>query len=411
MSGAARRPRWLFVAYGGGHVRMLLPVAELARERGLADVEFIGLTTARAPIEQAGFRCLGYRDFTGPADAQALAQGQALAAQLGPGAVDAQESAAYLGLNYRELQMRDGVAGAAALYARYGRQAFAPLQTMRAFVQRLAPDLVVATSAPRSERAALEAAGALGLPSACLVDLFAGDEIAWTGQLGFADRVCVLNEAVRQRFVQAGRAPGDVVVTGNPAFDSCAAPVARQAGEALRRQRGWPPGRTILFASAPEPREHPFRPGVLGDEQLPARTWQALQALARSQPLCRLVLRLHPSEATSPPAWAEGAELAGQDIALDAVINAVDLVVVLVSTVAVQAHLAGCRVLQVGGALFEDAAPFVEYGLADERVEVGALGDAAWRWLSAPPAAPVQSAGGAAQAVVAQLQSLAAPTA
>ena len=96
MSGAARRPRWLFVAYGGGHVRMLLPVAELARERGLADVEFIGLTTARAPIEQAGFRCLGYRDFTGPADAQALAQGQALAAQLGPGAVDAQESAAYL---------------------------------------------------------------------------------------------------------------------------------------------------------------------------------------------------------------------------------------------------------------------------------------------------------------------------
>ena len=61
----------LFVAYGGGHVRMLLPVARSLRERGWAEPVFLGLTTARAEVEAAGFRCLGFLDFVRPEDASA----------------------------------------------------------------------------------------------------------------------------------------------------------------------------------------------------------------------------------------------------------------------------------------------------------------------------------------------------
>ena len=39
---------WLFVSYGGGHVKALLPVARRARELGLAQPVYLALTTAAA---------------------------------------------------------------------------------------------------------------------------------------------------------------------------------------------------------------------------------------------------------------------------------------------------------------------------------------------------------------------------
>ena len=36
---------WLFVSYGGGHVKALLPVARRARELGLAQPVYLALTT------------------------------------------------------------------------------------------------------------------------------------------------------------------------------------------------------------------------------------------------------------------------------------------------------------------------------------------------------------------------------
>ena len=189
----ASLPHFLFIAYGGGHVRMLLPVANRARSLGLADCTFIGLTSARPEVEAQGFRCLGYKDFVRSTDSVAIGRGEQLAAQLSHASIDKHESAAYLGLNYAELEATHGAVEASRMYSRYGRQVFAPRSLMRRFISEVSPDLVIATSAPRSERAAIEAARDLGLPSACLVDLFALDEIAWVGQPGFADRILVLN--------------------------------------------------------------------------------------------------------------------------------------------------------------------------------------------------------------------------
>ena len=119
--------RVLFVGYGGGHVRMLLPVARLLRARGLAEPVFLGLTTARAEVEAAGFPCLGFTDFIGEGDAAALEQGRALASQLASHAISFEESAAYLGLSYADLVREHGAERAAALPAAPGRQAFLPV--------------------------------------------------------------------------------------------------------------------------------------------------------------------------------------------------------------------------------------------------------------------------------------------
>ena len=195
--------RVLFVGYGGGHVRMLLPVARLLRGRGLAAPVFLGLTTARAEVEAAGFACLGFADVVRADDAAALAQGRALASQLPAHAVSFDESAAYLGLSYADLVREHGEAEAAAQYVAHGRQAFLPIATLERVLAQVRPDLLVATSAPRAERAAFVAARRLGVPAVCLVDLFAAYEIEWLREPGFADRICVLNDRVRDRLLAA----------------------------------------------------------------------------------------------------------------------------------------------------------------------------------------------------------------
>ena len=167
---------------------------------------------------------------------------------------------------------------------------------MRRVIKRLAPGLVVATSSPRAERAAILAAAQVGIPSICVVDLFALQEVQWIGQFGFGTRVCVLNESVREMFLARGRRPEEVVVTGNPAFDRLKAPETVLAGFNLRQARGWNDGKKIvLWASTIEPERHPFN-GLLGDPNLPRLVETQLREIVASDTNLRLVVRYHPNE-------------------------------------------------------------------------------------------------------------------
>ncbi|KQT08807.1 hypothetical protein [Ramlibacter sp. Leaf400] len=359
--------RVLFVGYGGGHVRMLLPVARLLRERGLAEPVFLGLTTARAEVEAAGFACLGFADVVRADDAAALAQGRALASQLPAHAVSFDESAAYLGLSYADLVREHGEAEAAARYAAHGRQAFLPIATLERVLAQVRPDLVVATSAPRAERAAFVAARRLGVPAVCLVDLFAAYEIEWLREPGFADRICVLNDRVRDRLLAAGRSEEEVTVTGNPAFDGLLDPAVRERGAALRKARGWEGRRVWLWASQVEPESHPCQPGR-GDPLLPRRIAQELQRIAQARPGMALVIRPHPSEGELRIELAQRQWLSPRGENLHELLHACDGVVVLTSTVGLEARIAGCALVQVTGSLYTPDAPYLAYGIADAAV-------------------------------------------
>jgi hypothetical protein len=393
----------LFVCYGSGHVRMVVPVAQALQRAGRAEVQVLALTTAADVVREAGLPLLQFKDFVRPEDAAAVAHGRELARSL-PFVVDADETAAYLGLCYRDLVDEVGATEAARRFARNGRQAFLPRATLRRVLATLRPDAVVATNSPRAERAAVEASRALAIPCVCIVDLFAFDEVRWIGQPAYADKVCVLNEAVRSFLVAAGRDPSEIVVTGNPAFDALHAPGVAEAAARLRRERGWEQQRVLLWPTQMEPALHPFS-GVPGDPSLPVRALATVVRWTLAQP--DAVLCVRPRAGEAPPALPADPRivLAGQDWPLAPLLHAVDLVVALTSTVGLEGHLAGARLVQVLGSVFDDAMPLARFGVADAAVPVDELAAALLQWSRVPRRA-ASGPSAATPRVVAEIEAL-----
>lgn len=371
------KPRWLFVAYGGGHIRMVLPVMQRVRELGIAEVFVLALTTAHAVARDAGFEPLGFADFADATDAAALEMGAKLVADLAAPPTDLRESVAYLGLSYADLAAEIGAGEAAKRYAENGRQVFHPVRTLDRVIRRLKPDLVVATNSPRAERAAIDAAGRLQVPSVCLVDLFAIDEVAWIGKRGYGDRVCVLNDGVKQFLLGKGRLSGEVVVTGNPAFDALCDERWSQEGNQVRQTMLKPNKRRImLFASSAEPASHPFAPGKTGDVQLPFKIAESLIDWSHRNPHWALWIKPHPSHAHAFTGGRFEDFVCHADWPLQAILRAVGVdgvVVVITSTIAVESSLLGIPVLRVLGSLFDRATPFAEMGYAGQSVALSGL--------------------------------------
>jgi hypothetical protein len=353
--------RILFVTYGAGHVAMCLPVIQALRARADLDVKVLGLTTAQAALRARGIPHLGFRDFV--TDETSLACGQRLVAALPGAPVDPAESMAYLGASYADLVDTHGSATAAALYEERGRQAFLPVGRLRQIITDVAPDLVVATNSPRAERAAIVAAGQLGIPALCLVDLFALQEVAWIGNPGYARRVCVLSEFVRQIMIRSGRRPDEVVVTGNPAFDSIAAPDLGARGLQIRSEQGWGSHKVILWASQVEPERHPFT-GQPGDPLLPRQIEGEMVRAVASHADWQGVIRYHPSEGQINAPRAARISVSPRQQDLHALLHAVDVVAVMSSTVGLEAALIGRPVVALGMSVFSSDAPYAQMGLA-----------------------------------------------
>ena len=393
--------RVLFVAYGSGHIKMLIPVAQALQASGRARPVVLALTTAAPVARAAGLYVIQFKDFVQPGDEAALDRGRRLVQDLGGAVGDPDESAAYLGLSYADLEADLGTTAAETEYRRRGRQAFLPVRTLTRILKALRPDVVVTTNAPRGERAAIVAAGRLGIPSLCVVDLFAIDEVQWIGQAGYADRVCVLNAAVRDFLIAAGRRPDEVVETGNPGFDTLNAPEAVAAGHQWRQQQGWGDRRVLLWPTQVEPAVHPFD-GRPGNPTLPGCALQQLVqwTLARNDVV--LCLRLRAGETPPDVPAHERIVIIGQDLSLPTLLHACDLVVTLTSTVGLEGHLAGCRLVQVTGSVFDGAMPLLRYGIADDAVQVQSLPPALDRWAIAPRR-PAQNLAPATQRVLSQI--------
>ena len=360
----------LFVTYGSGHVRMVVPVAKALAKAGLAQPLVLALTTAAPVVREAGLELLQFKNFLRDgnlADEAAVAYGQILMNALPGPIADPEESAAYLGMSYQELALKVGPKEAEREYRREGRQAFLPLATLKRIVEQLAPSLVIATNSPRAERAAIMAARSLGLPSICLVDLFCLDEVQWIGAFDYADKVCVLNESVKHFLLSAGRTDHQVVVTGNPAFDDLANPIHVAAGIRLRQNHNWAGKHVLLWPTQVEPALHPVN-GTPGDIDLPERALGQLIVWVLSRDDCVLCIR--PRAGLAPMSLPDDPRIVvmGQDVGLVALLQAVDLVVTLNSTVGLEGHLAGTRLVQILGSVFDHAMPLKRYGIADEAV-------------------------------------------
>ncbi|WP_288092495.1 UDP-glycosyltransferase, partial [Thiomonas sp.] len=360
----------LAVAYGGGHIAMMLPVLRVLRSRQPdLDITLLALTTAARVARDAGEAPLGYADLLHLLSPEEQAQSLALGRALLPGSTHPDileaETVAYLGINAWDLRQQLGVAAADALLAAKGRQGFHPLHFFRRIVAHLQPDLVLATNSPRSESAAVDAATEAGIPSLVMLDLFALPGDAFAARKRYPSRVCVLSEAVRDNLVRAGWPPERIAITGNPAFDNLHAPQTRAAGLALRAELGAPPQRLILLALQPEPATHPASPGCQGDPHLPERVLQACLDSVRAHPDWTLIVRPHPSQTL--PALPDDPQLrlSLPSEPLHPLLHAVDAVITGTSTVALEAHLAGRRVLQLLDSIAAPVMPYLALGVAD----------------------------------------------
>lgn len=342
---------------------MLAPIAQALVNAG-RPFSFIAMTTAKLMMDRLGIPSIGFRDLLEAIDIDAQRLGNELAAQLPLGGpVSPQETVAYLGASFRDLVDEFGEDQARRRYSESGRQAFLPVSTMRRVIERIAPDLVIATNSPRAERAAILAAGQLGIPSVCAVDLFALQEVQWIGQPGYASRVCVLNESVRKMFLAHGRKPEEVIVTGNPAFDQLTAPETATAGAQLRHARGWDDGKkTVLWASQIEPERHPFN-DLSGDPSLPRQIERHLREIVAADENLRLVVRYHPSERVvfEPGVRVDFSPLSEP---ISTLLHAIDAVVVTASTVGLEGALAGRPVVSIDNSIFTPDTQYSAMGVS-----------------------------------------------
>lgn len=344
--------RILAVSYGAGHINMVIPVVQELQSRG-HNISLLALTTAHGPAARAGLNPLGFRDVLRSSDCLAQEWGHRLAAgNASHPDVHPKETPAYLGLNYAELIESNGEEGARRLFAEHGRQAFLPLASLRRVFEATKPDLVVATSSPRSERASILIAGEMGIPSLVLCDFMPQSELEWLKSPAYGTRLCVMSQGVKARLVESGRLPGQVAVTGNPAFDSAFDLDAPTLGTAWRRRHGYSESdRVALFASQPD--REPNR-GARAAAEL---------SVAAAKAGWKLAVRPHPNEEFDNSLMPPDTAISGPSESVWEALCGCDGCIVISSTVGIQALLLGKPMSVYDTPVNADPAPYPAMGL------------------------------------------------
>lgn len=300
-----------------------------------------------------------------------------------------------------------GPEAAARQFAKFGRQAFLPLGPLRRLFDEVRPDVVVATTSPRAEEAAIRVSHERGIPSLCMTDFFQCRSLQRLAAPWYGTRVCVISDLTKKWFVAQGRSRDEIVVTGNPAFDSLASPLVRKAARVLRRKKGWGRERVVLWASQVEPSRNPFT-GRRGDPTLPRRVEEELRGVIARRRDWRLVVRPHPNENRSGFQTSERVDLSPSTDSLHALLHAVDAVVIMTSTVGLEARLVGKPVVSVDLSVFSQDTPFSKEGLSRGVNNLRELERALESALVSAGEIPKGYAapGGATEAVVAQIEEL-----
>lgn len=344
-------PKVLFVSYGGGHIGMVLPVMrELEMLLPGVQCQLLALTTGHNKAKAARADALGYQDLLHLVDADAArAWGERLSEGNTSPDVPRDETIAYLGINYLDLIAQHGEAGAADLYRTQGRYGFRPLHFMRAVMDALQPDAVVATNSPRSERTALDVAGERGLPAIGMVDLFGLDSDTYVLHEPKPAWTCVISEGVRQRLIARGFPATSVVVTGNPAFDGLFSTDNHERAQRFLAERGWQDLHPVLFAGHWEPQAHPATPVPMG-QALPREIEAVLRKAVRVRDDLALIVRYHPSDWTQYPRLADEPRIHFSEPPKEPIhplILASQAVVVQTSTVGLESAVGGKPVISV----------------------------------------------------------------
>jgi hypothetical protein len=368
----------LFVTYGGGHAQMVTPV--VAALGNQVDVTVLGLPAALAHLNAAGIRPITFADLVDPSrDNQAVAWGEDLAGKhhSDHSGIARQQSVAYLGLSFADLVARRGLNAAQALIKSHGRNAFFPISMLERTLDRVKPDMVVATSSPRAEAAALEVARSRGLHSLAMIDLFSGVEgyvIPAKDATFLTQMAADLCEA--QGFYIPQKTTAHIL--GNPAFDRLLTRQAKPDPEWIAARFSLAQGQPIVL-HADMPAWLDSRDGKT-HTKTEAEVWAEMVAVhsACHASGAAYAVRPHPSQGRALfskfVAEHPGTSLAdGPD--LHDLIERVDLVIARSTTVALEAVYLRQRVLQLEPQRHRDM-PLLQMGVAAGCDDVSTLASA-----------------------------------
>lgn len=365
----------LFLSYGGGHAEAIAPVIKEITQEESHKIIVMSLTTANVTMAKYDIPFVSFKDFAHLVSDTAKDIGHNLVGlDSASSLVPHLESVYYHGINMLDLIESVGEETAYEQFDSIGRQSFYPRNFMIKLLKYLSVDLLVTTNSPRTEMAAVDAAGSLGIKSICIVDLFAKREVEWLGRAGFATKICVLNNSVKQMLLNSSRKENEIVVTGNPSFDNLTKEETILSGQLFREQKGWANNEliTLLYASQPEPKKHPFC-DIEGDPELPKKIEHELRDFIENNSNFRLVVRHHPSESREF-LQQERVYRSLSDENLHCLLHAVDIVIVTASTVGLEASLIGKLVLSVDCSIFSEDAPYSEMGISKGTKDPSTLG-------------------------------------
>lgn len=343
----------LFVTYGGGHARMIVPVVQALQGHKDIVAESIALTVGGPIFKSEGLPYKGYKDFITPADKEALAWGKKLSAgnHNPESGITEEESIAYLGLSYWDLVTRWGEKEAARLWAEKGRHAFLQLTVFERIIAQVKPDMVVTTNSPKSEQAAVAVAKGYGIPTISMVDLFG---IHHFHPLE-SDYITILCERVIGNLEREGvhKPRESYCITGNPAFDR--AFDFRGPVDYAWRSKHFPTlgknNKTLLWIDMPAYWNVHTRSLHVRDDAEVLRDLDMFADAAKANGVT-LLIRPHPSQQRGLyDKWMKERNLphvlfAG-GVPLYPLLNAVDVVATYTSTVSVEALLMQKRVVQL----------------------------------------------------------------
>jgi hypothetical protein len=357
----------LVASYGGGHAQMMIPVVRtLCRSDHICTV--LGLTTGKSLFEHAGITCVGLAACVSSAPwwSEAECWGlKVLAQSEQSAAVSREDTIAYYGSGLSDLVLELGEAEAWQEFLKHDRKCFRPMRTARYLLESIAPDVLVCTNSPRMERALIEQARALNIPTLVLVDAFARIEMDWLSQPGYGSIVAVFHDSVRCELVARGRRPNEVIVTGNPGFGDLAQ--VRKA----RRSRPKRKRPHVLYLSQAEAL-------ISGSNVDPDRVtfdvMGSLQAgMANDQWTAEV--RFHPNQGEHVRGACGTLLDRSHLISLHDALMEADIVISASSSAGIQAMLVGIPLVEIGWSIRSGLTPFHQLGPMRVASSVGALAD------------------------------------
>ena len=322
------------LSYGGGHANIQIRLSRSLTQLGIKH-DLLGLTTAYAAFRAAGLKALDITALLRPDDADYSDRVAPYVPETVHPDITPEQTQAYFSLGFRSLAEQIGEDEALERVAAQGRMAFEPVSIFRRHFADQPPSVVVATTSPRFEVAAIRAARALNIPTVAIGDHFLAGQLGHVGSEDFADHLVVFGERVAE-YLEPKCSPGMTFhPLGNPAFDDLAAIENRDAvRQRLRDTLGFGDRTVILWPLSAEYLTIKGRPMMTGEEAV-----AFFDDLCEADPSLTYVMRPHPNGNSETLQPRHG--VLDTEHALEEVLLAADVVVSQTSTVGLQAALMG----------------------------------------------------------------------